>query len=119
MRHDMKATRKPNSHVFGKIKQALDPAYGYLVFQKATAARNKNEFYAIFNVIDRLQLDILEWKIHYDQAESIALLVVKVNPGRTNKLLEEFVNEGVPKDIIFYSFGSRVGVRGKVKKNDN
>ena len=106
----MKTKRKPNSPVFGKIKQTLDPAYSYLVFEKATDSTNKDGFYEIFDAISRLELGILDWKIHHDKTKRIALLVVKVDPGRTDKILEEFVNVGLPKDIIFYSFGSRIVV---------
>jgi hypothetical protein len=106
----MAIKRKPKCTIFGKIKQTLDPAYSYLIFQKAAGKPDEDEFYAIFDAIARLELAILEWKIYHDESESVALLVVKVNPERTDKILAEFVNEGMPKDIFFYSLGSRVGV---------
>ena len=106
----METERKPNSLIFGKIKRTLDPAYSYVIFEKATGSTDEDKFQEIFDAISRLKLGILDWKIHHDKIERIALLVMKVNPGRTDKILEEFVNAGMPKDIIFYSFGSRIEV---------
>ena len=106
----MKTGRKPDSHVFGKIKRTLDPAFSYVIFEKTSASANEEMFQEIFDAISHLKLDVLDWKIHHDKVERITLLVVKVNPGRTDKILEEFVNAGIPKDIIFYSFGSRIDV---------
>lgn len=104
----METERKPNSLVFGKIKRTLDPAYSYVIFEKATGSTDEDEFQEIFDAISRLQLEILDWKIHHDKVERIALLVVKVNSGRTDKILEEFLNIGTPSDITFYSYGSRI-----------
>jgi hypothetical protein len=106
----METERKHNSLALGKIKRTLDPAYSYVIFEKTSVSANEEKFQEIFDAISRLKLAILDWKIHHDRVERIALLVVKVNPGRTDKILEEFVNAGMPKDIIFYSFGSRVGI---------
>lgn len=106
----MKTRSKQNSPIFEKIKQTLDPAYSYVIFEKADKSTEEDKFRDIFDAISHLKLDVLDWKIHYDKVEKIALLVVKVNPSRTDKILEEFVNAGMPKDIIFYSFGSRIEV---------
>jgi len=106
----METERKPNSLVFGKIKQTLDHAYSYVIFEKATGSTDEDDFQEIFDAISRLKLGIFEWKIHYDKANRIALLVVKVDPDRTDKILQEFLNIGTPRDITFYSYGSRIEV---------
>jgi hypothetical protein len=104
----METERKPNSLVFEKIKRTLDPAYSYVIFEKVTGSNHKDEFPDIFDAISHLKLGILDWKIHHDKDKKMALLVVKVYPGRTDKILEKFINIGIPKDITFYSFGSRI-----------
>ena len=106
----MKVRRKLNSPVFEKIKRTLDPAYSYVIFEKSSGSTDEDEFQGVFDVISRLKLGIFEWKIHYDKTKGVAILVVKVDPGRTDKILEEFLNMGIPKDITFYSFGSRIEV---------
>ena len=106
----MKPRRKLNSPVLEKIKRTLDPAYSYVIFEKSSGSTDEDEFQGVFDVISRLKLGIFERKIHYDKTNGVAILVVKIDPGRTDKILEEFINMGIPKDITFYSFGSRIEV---------
>jgi hypothetical protein len=106
----MKARRKLNSPVLEKIKRTLDPAYSYVIFEKSSGSTDEDEFQGVFDVISRLKLGIFERKIYYDKTNGVAILVVKIDPGRTDKILEEFINMGIPKDITFYSFGSRIEV---------
>jgi len=101
---------KLNSPVFEKIKRTLDPAYSYVIFEKSDGSVDKDEFQEVFDVISRLKLGNFEWKIHYDKTKGVAILVLKIDPGRTDKILEEFINMGIPKDFTFYSFGSRIEV---------
>lgn len=106
----MKVRRKLNSPVLEKIKRTLDPAYSYVIFEKSSGSTDEDEFQGVFDVISRLKLGIFERKIYYDKTNGVAILVVKIDPGRTDKILEEFINMGIPKDITFYSFGSRIEV---------
>jgi hypothetical protein len=101
---------KLNSPVFEKIKRTLDSAYSYVIFEKFEGSPEEDEFQEVFDVISRLKLGIFEWKIHHDKTRGVAILVVKVDPCRTDNILEEFLNMGIPKDITFYSFGSRIEV---------
>jgi len=104
----MKARRKPNSPVFEKIKQTLDPAYNYVIFKKTTGPNDDNEFPEIFDAISHLKLENFECKIHHDKIKGVALLVMKVDPDRPDKILERFLSIGIPRDITFYSYGSLV-----------
>jgi len=106
----MKPRRKLNSPVLEKIKQTLDPAYSYVIFERSSGSTDEDEFQGVFDIISRLKLGNFEWKIHYDKTKGVAILVVKIDPGRTDKILEEFINMGIPKDFTFYSFGSRIEV---------
>jgi hypothetical protein len=40
----MKARRKSNSPVFEKIKQTLDPAYNYVIFEKTASSNDEDGF---------------------------------------------------------------------------
>lgn len=104
----MEIERKPDSPVFEKIKQTLDPAYNYMIFEKATNSNDEDEFQEIFDTISHLKLRNFEWKIHHDKVKGVALLVIKVDPDRPDKILEKLLTIGIPKDIIFYSYGSLV-----------
>lgn len=104
----MEIERKPDSPVFEKIKQTLDPAYNYMIFEKATNSNDEDEFTEIFDAISHLKLRNFEWKIHHDKVKGVALLVIKVDPDRPDKILEKLLTIGIPKDIIFYSYGSLV-----------
>lgn len=65
-------------------------------------------FQVIIDSISHLKLRNFEWKIHHDKVKRVALLVIKVDPDRPDKILEKLLNIGIPKDIIFYSYGSLV-----------
>ena len=103
----MKPRRESNASVFNEIKRTLDPAYSYVIFEKAVGSIDEDEFHEVFDAISCLKLGIFGWKIHQDKTQGKALLVVKVDPGRTDTILEELFKAGMPKDITFYSFGSR------------
>jgi len=106
----MNVQPKLNSPVFENIKRTLDPAYSYVIFEKTDGSPDEDEFREVFDVILRLKLGIFEWRIHHDKARGVAILVVKIDPGRTDKILEEFINIGIPKEFTFYSFGNRLRV---------
>jgi hypothetical protein len=106
----MNVSSKLNSPVFEKIKRTLDPAYSYVIFEKSDGSADEEEFQEIFDVISRLKLGFFEWRIHHDKIRNVAILVVKIDPGRTDKILEEFINIGIPNEFTFYSFGNRIKV---------
>ena len=106
----MKLRPERNSPVFETIKRTLDPAYSYVIFEKSNGSADEADFQEVFDVISRLKLAIFEWKIHPDKIKNVAILVVKIDPGRTDKILEEFINKGISKDFTFYSFGNRINV---------
>jgi hypothetical protein len=103
----MKAETQNNSPVFEKIKRSLDPAYSYLIFEKDSEPLDSEVLQDIIVGISRLNLGIFESKIHLDKNLGLSLLVVRVDPERTDKIMQSVINIGMPNDIIFYSYGSR------------
>lgn len=100
---------KPIPCDFEEIKRQLNPAYGYVIFEKPSEPGEKPEFQQIFDILLRLDLGIHEWKCCQDEARRISLLVVRFDPGLTNRIVHEFLNLGLPKGITFYAYGSSVG----------
>jgi hypothetical protein len=97
---------KADVSMFEQIKAELDPAFSYMVFEKTTEAREQSAFREVFAVLERMGHGVLEYKLHSDDARGRLLLVVKFGPGRTDSIMQEFLNEGLPKDITFYAYGS-------------
>jgi hypothetical protein len=97
---------RPVSCNFEKIKRQLDPAYSYMIFEKAGESGEKAEFQRIFDILMRLDLSIRESKCFRDEAKGILLLMVRFDPGQTNRIVQEFLNIGLPEGITFYAYRS-------------
>ncbi len=104
----MKAGTQHNSPVFKKIKSALDPAYGYLIFERAFSSADNDVFKDIIDGITHLNLRIFDSKIHHDKNLGLFLLVVKIDPNRADHIMQDVLNIGIPNDMTFYSYGSRI-----------
>lgn len=103
----METAAQHNSQVFKKIKSSLDPAYSYLIFERAFSSKNDDRFQIIIDGISHLNFGIFESRIHHDKNLGLSLLVVRIDPGRADNIMQEVLNIGMPNDIIFYSYGSR------------
>jgi hypothetical protein len=104
----MKSKRKPNSLVFEKIKRSLDPAFSYLIFEKTFSPGDNDVFQDIIDGIMNLNLRILDSKIHHDKNLELSLLVVRIDPNRADNIMQDVLNIGIPNDMTFYSYGSRI-----------
>ena len=96
----------PVSCNFEEIKRQLDPAYSYMIFEKASESGEKAEFQQIFDILLRLDLSLHEWKCFRDEARGILLLMVRFDPGQTSQIVQDFLNIGLPDGITFYAYGS-------------
>jgi hypothetical protein len=104
----MKAGTQHNSPVFEKIKRSLDPAYSYLIFEKAFSSLDSAVFQGLIDGITHLNSEIFDSKIYHDKNLGLSLLVVRIDPGRTDDVMQDVLNIGIPNDVIFYSYGSRI-----------
>ena len=104
----MTSKRKPNSLVFEKIKRSLDPAFSYLIFEKIFSPGDNDVFQDIIDGIMSLNLRILDSKIHHDKNLELSLLVVRIDPNRADNIMQDVLNIGIPNDMTFYSYGSRI-----------
>lgn len=103
----MKAESKHNSPVLEEIKRSLDPAYSYMIFEKDSSPMDNEVFQDILDGISHLNLGMFESNIHLDKKLGRSLLVVRVDPNRTDKILQTLINIGMPNNVTFYSYGSR------------
>ncbi|MCG6972498.1 MAG: hypothetical protein LJE66_05070 [Desulfobacterales bacterium] len=104
----MKKTSNPHSPVFEKIKRSLDPAFSYLIFEKAFSSVDKDVFHSIIQVIGQLNLGIFDAKIHHDKHLGLSLLVVRTDPNRADHIMQDLLNAGIPDDMTFFSYGSMI-----------
>jgi hypothetical protein len=93
------------SSTIEQIKHDLDPAFSYIIFERAGPA-SKVTLREIFDALNHLNMSIHELKTFHDRAGGKMLLVAKFDPGRTDSIMEEIFNAGLPKDVIFYGYGS-------------
>ena len=98
-----------------EIKQTLDPAYSYIVFEKAAGTGKRVEFKEIIQVLSLFKRGILEQEIHRDEGRERLLLVVKIAPEEMNKIKEELLKIRLAEDITFYIYGSHPG-NGQVRE---
>jgi hypothetical protein len=102
----MTETTKPDSLTFEKIKQGLDPAYSYMVFERLSEAKAESPFQEVFEALSRMDFGFYERQVLRDDSRGRLLLVVKFGPGRIENIMQEFLNIGLPEDITFYAYGS-------------
>jgi hypothetical protein len=104
----MKKTSKQHSPVFEKIKRSLDPAYSYLIFEKAFLSIDNDVFQGIIDGIRHLNLEIFDSKIHHDKNLGLSLLVIRIDPRRADNIMQDVLNIEIPDDMTFFSYGSLI-----------
>jgi hypothetical protein len=103
----MAAVADPDFCTFEKIKRGLDPAYSYIVFERCTEAPAESAFREVFEALMHMDFGFYERQVLHDKALGRLLLVIKFAPGRSDKIMQAFMNTGLPKDITFYAYGSQ------------
>lgn len=102
----MTAGAKPDSFTFEKIKRGLDPAYSYMVFERHTEANVESAFQEVFEALMNMDFGFYERQVLRDKARGRLLLIIKFAPGRTDNIMQAFLNVGLPEDITFCAYGS-------------
>ena len=95
------------SSTFAEIKQSLDPDYSYMLFEKPVGSAEGNDFQEIIAMLSRFEKEVLECEVQRDKGREGLALLVKLDPKKMDKISEEFLNIGLPKDVTFYVYGSR------------
>ena len=97
---------KADPLTFEKIKRGLDPDYSYMVFERHTEANTENAFQEVFQALMNMDFGFYERQVLRDKARGRLLLIIKFAPGRTDNIMQAFLNVGLPEDITFYAYGS-------------
>ena len=95
----------PASATLEKIKQDLDRAFSYVIFEKNGTAE-KNPWIELYASLGGLNLPVLELKAYEDASRKKVLLVARFEAGRTDTIMEEMIGARVPGDVTFYVYGS-------------
>ena len=95
----------PLSPILERIRQELDPAFSYVIFEKEGTAE-KNTWIELYASLGGLNLPVLELKTYEDVARKKVLLVARLEAERTEAIMEEMIGARLPRDIIFYVYGS-------------
>ncbi len=95
----------PSSATLEKIKQELDPAFSYVIFEKDGTA-DKNTWIELYASLGGLNLPVLELKTFEDVSRKKVLLVARLEAGRTDAIMEEMIAARLPNEIVFYVYGS-------------
>jgi len=90
-----------------EIKENLDPSFSYLVFEKTDSKGKENNFEEIVALLSPFKKMIRKLDIYQDKSGSRCLLAVQLRPRQKNKVVQEFMNMKLPKDIVFYIYGRR------------
>jgi hypothetical protein len=90
---------------FDEIKENLDPAFSYLIFEKAGDEENDNDFEEIVSILASFKKSIINHDVYRDSSGRRGLLVIQLRPRQKNMLASEIVKIRLPKNIITYIYG--------------
>ena len=105
----MTAGANHESLSFENLKRGLDPAYSYIVFERQAEAHPDSAFREVFEALTHMDFGFYEQQVLRDQIRGCLLLIIKFGPGRSDKIMQAFLDLGLPEDITFYAYGSRSG----------
>ena len=104
----MNRTIKIISADLGQIKQNMDPAFTYLVFERKNIGCPENFFPEITKTLAELYKIEFDMQAYLDVIRNTVWLVLKTVPAAGEILKASFLTINFPKDIIFYVFDSKI-----------
>jgi hypothetical protein len=102
----MDRSTEPVSSSFESIRGQLNPAYGYMIFERRDEPNREAHFQQVFDALGQIDLNVHSREYFRDEARGTLLLVVGFDPGQTNKIMEEFLSIGLPEGVTFYAYDS-------------
>ena len=97
---------KSSSSCIERIKQEFDPAYNYVVFERVAGPAGEKSFRDVLEILRRLGLEGHERKVCHDDANGRTLLVIRFDPGPTDRVMVDLFNARLPQDVLFFVYGS-------------
>lgn len=95
---------EPISSSFAAIKMSLDPNFSYTIFAKESEADKEKHFPEIIQLLSTLKKRDAAWRLYRDEAGGRYLLVVKTEPCKTDIIMKEILETGLPKDVVYYLY---------------
>ena len=92
---------------FSSLKKHLDPDYSYLVFEREADFPRSLDFAATIQSLVMVTPETMEWQLctrtrHQNQL----LLVCKMSPPVAEAIMQQLLQQGVPKGITYYLYSS-------------
>ena len=88
-----------------EIKQGLDPAFSYVIFEKDGLAE-KNAWIDLYASLGGLNLPILDVMTFEDTSRGKMLLVAVFEAGRADTIMDKIICARLPRDMVSYVYGS-------------
>jgi len=99
---DMDSDRKPILADFGEIKRKLDPSFTYVVFEREAGAGEEEACSEIIGLFSRLKKRVITRDRYLDQSTGRSMLVITIEPGDAESLMEDLFEAGLPRDVLYY-----------------
>jgi hypothetical protein len=101
-----KRKRYLGSVTLERIKQGLDPAFSYVIFEKDGLAE-KNAWIDLYASLGGLNLPILDVVLTFeDTSRRKMLLVAKFEAGRADTIMDKIICARLPRNMVSYVYGS-------------
>jgi hypothetical protein len=111
----MGSRKKKTVSTLSEIKQKLDPAFSYIVFEKTLVSGESSSFRKIINFLSRFKKNLISYEDYSDKDGRHLLLVVKLAPIELEYISQEIVNIADPEDFSFIIYDSRSDERVEKK----
>lgn len=79
-----------------------------MIFEKELAGGDASGLEAVEAMVARLGRSVRSTEIRTDPERGKILLIVRLETGRTDEILQECMREGIPGDVLLYAYGSHV-----------
>lgn len=103
----MTGLMKPNFSSFSEIKRNLDPDSSYIIFERNVISGEGAHFQEIIPVLSRFEKGVLDKQMYHDKTGECVLLVVKLDSGEMDRIIDAFLTTKMPMNVNFYIYGAR------------
>ena len=98
----------PSNHTesdrFEEIRQNFDPAFSYVIFEKAKGEEDRSNFEEIFSFLSRFIKGRIKHDILYDEDQKILTLVVELTKKQKDSIMQKLLTMSLSNDIPFYIY---------------
>ena len=88
---------------FEKIRNELDPAYSYLIFE-SDGGTDEGTFLTVFDFLRGEPLGVCQLQAGKDSSTQKSLLVAKLEPGQAEAIKERVLDIHLPRHMTVYFY---------------